>query len=223
MNFVISICGKKSFGELETICREMELPLNIVMHGRGTAVQSMLDILGIEETEKRVIVSVCRNDKTAEFIREEKKRLFIGVPGHGIIISIPVKSIGSGRTVDFLNGGAAEEKYSPSINYAYELIAVIANEGRTELVMNAARAAGATGGTVLHGKGTGKESDEKFFNVSIAAEKEVILIVAKSEQKAAIMSSILKNAGIGTAANAIVFSLPVSEVAGFGMIDGANE
>ena len=49
------------------------------------------------------------------------------------------------------------------------------------------------------------------------------MIVAKSEQKAAIMSSILKNAGIGTAANAIVFSLPVSEVAGFGMIDGANE
>ena len=54
----------------------MELPLNIVMHGRGTAVQSMLDILGIEETEKRVIVSVCRNDKTAEFIREQIFKLY---------------------------------------------------------------------------------------------------------------------------------------------------
>lgn len=222
MNYVISICSKRSFSELESICREMEIPLSIAMHGRGTAVQSMLDILGIEETEKRIIVSVCKSEKAAEFIREQKRRLFIGVPGHGIVISIPVKSIGGGRTVNFLSEGAAEEKGFPAVNYAYELITVVANEGRTELVMNAARAAGAAGGTVLHGKGTGRESDEKFFNMSIAAEKEVILIVAKKEQKAAIMSSILKNAGIGTAANAIVFSLPVSEVAGFGMFDSTD-
>ena len=37
------------------------------------------------------------------------------------------------------------------------------------------------------------------------------------------MRSILKKAGANTDAEAIVFSLPTSEVAGFGMFDDINE
>lgn len=88
------------------------------------------------------------------------------------------------------------------MNLEYELIIVIANEGRTDVVMDAARGAGATGGTVLHGKGTGKGSTENFFSVSIATEKEVILIVTKKEEKAKIMRAIVEKAGAGTEANA---------------------
>ncbi len=83
------------------------------------------------------------------------------------------------------------------------------------MVMDAARAAGATGGTVIHGKGVGQENAKKFFNVSIAQEKEVVYdIVAYRPQKAAIMQSILKLAGPDSKAGAIVLSLPVSEIAG---------
>ena len=88
-----------------------------------------------------------------------------------------------------------------------------------DMVMNAARAAGATGGTVLHGKGEGNKNEEKFYNVSIASEKEVILIVARKEQKSDIMRSILEKAGPNTEAETVVFSLPTSEVAGFGLFD----
>ena len=95
---------------------------------------------------------------------------------------------------------------------------IVANEGRTDQVMNAARAAGATGGTVLHGKGTGSQN-KKFYNVSIAAEKEVILMVAQNDRKAAIMQSVLHHAGPDSEAGAILFSLPVSEVAGFGLME----
>lgn len=80
------------------------------------------------------------------------------------------------------------------IQFSYELIVAIANEGRTDTVMNAARAAGAMGGTVLHGKGTTSPESEKFLGVSIAKEKEVILIVARKEQKADIMRSIMTRA-----------------------------
>lgn len=120
--------------------------------------------------------------------------------------------------MEFLNNGKSA-KYAPRAAYPYELITVIANEGRTDDVMNAARKAGAAGGTVLHGKGTGRESEQMFFNVSIASEKEVVLIVAKAEQKTEIMQAILREAGPGTHANAIVFSMPVSETAGFGIFD----
>lgn len=110
-------------------------------------------------------------------------------------------------------------KTAPPAGYAYELIVVVASEGQTDLVMNAARAAGARGGTVLHGKGTGAKADPKFHNISIAEEKEVILIVSKSEEKSEIMRSILRKAGPDTPAKAVVFSLPTSEVAGFGFFD----
>ena len=66
----------------------------------------------------------------------------------------------------YLNNGEQQPaRYTPELNGKYELIVIVANEGRTDQVMNAARAAGATGGTVLHGKGTGalKEEIRKYL------------------------------------------------------------
>lgn len=216
MNFIISITSPEALPVLTGVCEDMALPLNVTLSGRGTAVKSMLDVLGIESNLKRIMFSVANEEKTREFITRQKRQLHIGVPGHGIVIAVPVKSIGGGKTVAYLRGEDGTAKYTPSLNYAYELIVVIANEGRTDTVMNAARAAGARGGTVLHGKGTGSEAAMRFLNISIADEKEVILIVAPTAEKTAIMSEILKKAGPDTDAKAIAFSLPTSAVAGFG-------
>ena len=210
MNYIISVCRPEAAAVFGDICLELCLPLSIKLYGRGTAVQSMLDILGIESTEKRVFITVADREKTKQLIKEHRRRMFIGVP---------IKSVGGGKTLEFLSGGSESAKYAPQQAYPYELIVAIANEGRSDLVMNAARAAGAAGGTVLHGKGTGGKA---FYNVSIADEKEVILIVSRSEQKSDIMRAIIENAGPGTAAGAIVFSLPVSEAAGFGMFEDTS-
>lgn len=222
MNFIISITSPEALPVLTGVCEDMALPLNVTLSGRGTAVKSMLDVLGIESNLKRIMFSVANEEKTREFITRQKRQLHIGVPGHGIVIAVPVKSIGGGKTVAYLRGEDGTAKYPPSLNYAYELIVVIANEGRTDTVMNAARAAGARGGTVLHGKGTGSEAAMKFLNISIADEKEVILIVAPTAEKTAIMSEILKKAGPDTDAKAIAFSLPTSAVAGFGFSGDAE-
>lgn len=219
MNYVISIINPDSLDRLSAICEELSLPLSVILHGHGTAVQSMLDLLGIESTEKRVVLSVASDEKTKALITAEKHNLHIGVPGHGIVIAVPVKSIGGGKAVAYLNGDSKLEKHAPTLNYAYELIVAIASEGSTDMVMNAARAAGARGGTVLHGKGTGAKDAPKFYNISIAEEKELVLIVAAADQKSEIMREILRKAGPGTPAGAIVFSLPTTEVAGFGLLE----
>lgn len=220
MNYVISIINPEEEKTLTTICQKLELPITVVLHGHGTAVRSMLDLLGIESNEKRMLITIAGREKTKELIREEKRQLFIGVPGHGIVVSVPVKSIGGGKTVAFLDKGRQMESKTPEFNFAYELILVICNEGRTDMVMNAAREAGAAGGTVLHGKGTASPEAEKFYNVSLAREKEIIMIVSKAEKKAGIMQTILKKAGPDSKAGSIVFSLPVNDVAGFGVFDG---
>ena len=218
MNYIISIINPDSLPLLNAICEELSLPLSVVFHAHGTAVKSMRELLGIESTERRVVVSVANDEKTKSLIASERRHMHIGVPGHGIILSGPIKSVGGGKAVAFLNGENNMEKHAPVLSCTYELIVVIASQGSTDLVMNAARAAGARGGTVLHGKGTGAKGDATFYNIAIAEEKEVILIVAASSEKAEIMRSILHSAGPGTKAGAIVFSLPISEVEGFALL-----
>ena len=219
MNYLISVVNPGAMDRVCEIAAALDLPQTVTLLGHRTAVQSMLDLLGIESTEKRVIMTVANPEKTRKFIKEMRRQVYIGIPGHGIIMAVPIKSVGGGKTLAYLNNGEQQPaRYTPELSNRYELIVIVANEGRTDQVMNAARAAGATGGTVLHGKGTGSQN-KKFYNVSIAAEKEVILMVAQNDRKAAIMQSVLHHAGPDSEAGAILFSLPVSEVAGFGLME----
>lgn len=218
MNFVISVINPNMSARLGSMCAELELPLCIELLGKGTATKSTLDILGLRARDYHVLITVANKEKTAEFIEEARRQLYIDAPGHGIVVATPIKSVGGGKTLSYLNAGSPDNG-APDINFDFELILAIANEGYTDLVMDAAREAGARGGTVLHGKGTGSKDAEKFFKVSIASEKEVVMIVARSYKKAAIMKSIINKAGMNTEAKAVVMSLPVSSVAGFGMLD----
>ena len=100
------------------------------------------------------------------------------------------------------------------MTFSHELIFVILNQGYTDDVMEAARTAGARGGTVLDAKGTGAGLAKKFFGVSLAEEKEILLIVSDMKEKMGIMKAIATQSGPDSPAGAISFTLPVSEVVG---------
>lgn len=219
MNYIITIVSPKDLAKVTAIHDELSVPVYATFIARGTAARSMLDLLGIESNKRRVVMAAANTEKAARLVEEIRKRLYIGVPGHGVVISVPIKSIGGGRTVNVLSEGEKPTKEMPQTSGKYELIVAIANEGRTDDVMNAARSVGAAGGTVLHGKGTATEETAKFLNISIASEKEVILIVAKKDRKSEIMRAVLEKAGPGKPAGAILFSVPVATVAGFGMYE----
>lgn len=219
MNFVISIIKPECAEVLNGIFDELKLPVNLTLPAYGTAVKSMLELLGIDSSERRVMMNIADGDKTKALIAKMKHSIHLGVPGHGIVLAVPIKSIGGGKTVEYLNSDGKSAKYSPPAQYLNELIIAIANVGHTDDVMNAARAAGARGGTVIHAKGTGVNNVQKFMSVSIADEKEIILIVSPAAAKSEIMRSILKKAGPDTESGAIVFSLPVSEAAGFAVLN----
>jgi len=94
----------------------------------------------------------------------------------------------------------------------YDLIVTIVNRGFSQVVMDAARAAGATGGTILHGKGSiGSKELEHFYNIVLQEEKEAVLIVTSKETRNAIMDAILHAANLASEAHGITFSLPVED------------
>ena len=73
MNYVISIIAPTAEEKLVGICAELEIPLSVVLRGRGTAVQSMLELLGIESCERRIFMSLADGEKSRRYIAEQKK------------------------------------------------------------------------------------------------------------------------------------------------------
>lgn len=96
----------------------------------------------------------------------------------------------------------------------YVTIVSIVNRGFTDLVMEAAKQAGARGGTVLTGRGSGNKEAEAFFGVTVTPEKEIVLILVEKELCDAVLSSINRGAGMNTKGMGIAFALPVYDLVG---------
>lgn len=73
MNYVISIVNPKEMKKLVEISRKLEITMGVVFLGHGTAVQSMLDLLGIESNEKRVAVMIVSPGKDTGTDQRRKK------------------------------------------------------------------------------------------------------------------------------------------------------
>lgn len=101
----------------------------------------------------------------------------------------------------------------------YDLIMTIINHGDSDVVMEAAKGAGATGGTVLTARSLGSKEAERFFGISIQEEKEIVLIVVEKENRKDIMQAIHKAAGLNTKSRGISFSLPIDDVIGMTSIE----
>ena len=223
LNLVMTIVSRASHEAMEDVIHSMKLPLALTLYAKGTATMEHLSLHGLAPTEYALILTVADEEQTRRLIRQTRLRMFIDIPGNGIMMSVPLKSVGGGKTMAYLTDNKTVTGDMPDMNTTHELIVVILNEGCSDMVMAAARPAGATGGTVLAGKGTGARESEKFLGISLASEKDVVLIVAEKTKKAAIMKAIMKNAGPGTQAGAICFSLPVTNVEGLRRIDAEDD
>lgn len=217
--YVISILDRNRADKMVALHKEAGITVCLSNLAVGTAKKDHLDLHELEATEKTVINAVASGPAVKQLMKSAKRKMYIDIPGNGIMLSIPMKSVTGSRTLEFMTQGQTVGGTVPKMNITNELIVIILNEGHADTVMDAAREAGATGGTVLHAKGTGSANAEKFFGVSIAEEKDLIYILAPSKKKAAIMKAVNEKCGLGTEAGAVSFSLPVSDVAGIRRID----
>ncbi len=199
--------------------------VSFVSFGRGTATSGILNTFGLEKTEKAIIHTIIANENFPAVRRELERKYYIDVPGMGVAFLVPLAAVGGKKQLrmlvgeqEFLKGEETELK-----NTEQELIVVIANQGFTEKIMDAARAHKARGGTVIHAKGTGSQGTEKFFGFVLAEEKEMIYIVVPSSNRNAVMHAIMNEAGLTSKAQAVCFSLPVTATAGMRLAADSDE
>lgn len=77
--------------------------------------------------------------------------------------------------------------------------------------MEAARRAGATGGTVTKGRLTDIEQFTEFVNTEVDEEREILFILAPSKITKDIMERVNKDFGITSPANGIIFAVPTEK------------
>ena len=216
-----TIIDRKNSKKYIDLYKKDKLEVMYITLGEGTARGDILDYLGLEASEKMVIFNFVQQRDWMLTKKDLQRKLQIDAPGEGIAFLVPLSSIGGKRTLQFLldRQELPESEESTLKDTTYELIVAIADQGNLEMVMDAARGAGASGGPVIHAKGTGMEYAEKYLGVTIAAEKAMIFIVTKKDQKNSIMKAIMEQAGMQTPAKTIVFSLPVTDTAGLRLVD----
>ena len=183
----------------------------------GAADSSLLSALGLSAADKTLFFGVTPTRRVHRLMTRFMTDMGINLPQSGVAISIPVTSISGKTSLEALLGGQkfdVNEVNKMPESSPYALLVAICEGGSTDNVMDAARAAGARGGTVVHAKGTAGELAKKFMGMSLANEKEVILIICREEDRRTIMQGIMDKAGIDTPAHTILFTLPVEETAG---------
>ena len=197
--------------------RRGNVPMQYEWHGLGTASSEMMDILGLGTPEKRVLLTVLPKPFADRMGRKLKEAAVIGTKNSGIAFTLPMSGANHLllQMLEALQGEETTERGKSGMeDMKYALIAAVVNQGYSENVMEAARGAGAGGGTVIPGRRTGSEEAIQFWGMSIQEEKEMILIITEQENKLKIMQAISAKCGLHSEADGLVLSLPIDTVIG---------
>lgn len=213
------IATPKLVHKAEALYKEGMVPVQYVVHAQGTASSEIMDMLGLGGVEKDLMLSMLPKELADKMLKKLRNTLHLGMPNTGIAFTVTMSSC-SGHMLRLMESIQPKDEERSGrdewkdMDNQYRAIMAIVNQGFSEEVMNAARPMGATGGTVFHSRRIGSEEAMKFWNISIQQEREVVLILAKKENKKSIMQAINKECGMRSRANGIVLSLPVDELIG---------
>lgn len=218
--YVMIITDREYGGDFEEFLKGRGVKNIIETLANGTAMPSVLDSFGLEKTEKIILGFIAEGGKAAEIRKGLYDEMNLAAAGGGIAVILPVDGVGGESSLKYFSEETDKGERIAMENTEYKcvMLTVIADKGNSDTVMEAARGAGATGGTVVRAKGTGA-AIAKFFGITISADKEIIYIVAKREKRDDIMHAIMEKAGKASGAHGIVFSLPIDAVAGIAGMD----
>lgn len=200
--------------QMKLILNKNNISVQCVTHGVGTASSSVLDYFGLTETKKSIYFSIIPDYLNEKILNQINKEFNIESPGTGIAFTVPISSSNKYLSTIFDKNKKIEEKNAMDNIDKYHLIVTIVLEGHLEQVMNAAKRAGATGGTVIRGRGLGNKEAVKFLGLELEPERDVVLNIVDEKIKKEVMEEITKAVGIKTKGKGICISLPIDAAIG---------
>lgn len=177
-----------------------------IIPGRALTNSRLMQMLSLADIDQDVVFTIMGQETDnvmaaiAKAAKEEPKKLAgmaVLLDISGMLFRVP------GRDCE------VNEERENTMQSGCKLITVIVNHGYADDVMTAARQAGALGGTIMTGRGTGTEEDVKFFGISLVPEKEILMIVADTETVPAILKAVNNEPSIRQPGGGVVYHMNV--------------
>ncbi len=225
LRMLVIITDKPVEKKVVKILDDFRVKVRYQFRGKGTASSEFLEICGLSESGRIITAGLVLKSSVHGVFEALDEKLRIWERGRGIAFTVPVSGLQNyllkqleEEQLENESGDAKrkEEDMKEELKeeMSYVMVLVACNQGYSGEVMEAARGAGATGGTILKSRRQGLEEPVKFMEVSIQEEQEVISIVVPKNIKKEVMKEISEKCGCQTPARGIILSLPVDEIIG---------
>lgn len=224
------IIDSKLTPKAEAIFKKTNIHIQYRFCAEGTATNQTLDYLGLDRSDKTVFLCVVPKIRAHGLIEKIADTLYLRDRGSGIAFTIPIDGVSNPimKLLDEESKEILQNKTQNEVNKvmeqaSFDLIMAVMNRGYSEKVMEAAKSAGARGGTVVNARQVGLEESLNFWGISIQQEREIIAIVAPKENKTNIMRAIGEKFGMKSEAHGLILSLPVDHIEGIDIADNTED
>ncbi len=217
---LVLIAAPKLADKAITLFKNNSLTIQYRINAEGTASSDIMDMLGLGSIDKCIIAGMVQKDMGELMLGKLHSQLRLDTVNSGIAFTLPLNGA-SNIVLHMLNqnaekdtsGTSRKERYIMS-DTKYSLITAVVNRGFSGDVMEAAKAAGASGGTVMHSRSIIGSDSTGFSIPNAKEEKEIVLIIADVDNKLDIMRAVTEKCGVKSEAAGIVMSLPIDSVMG---------
>ena len=118
--YIIAVTDRDRAGEMAELYQAAGLHLTLTKLGRGTAPREALSIYGLDATPKAIVSAVADGEMQKQIFKNAKRRMQIDIPGNGVMLAVPLKSVAGARTLAYLTDNR-EMGGKPSMEFAHEL------------------------------------------------------------------------------------------------------
>lgn len=176
---------------------------------RGTVNNKVLNFFGLTDIRKEMVLMAGETDKVYKALEKLDKEFKFEKPNHGIAFTTSISNILGTRSCKI---SKIEERGVDNI--MYQAITVIVDKGKAEDVIDAATKAGSKGGTIINARGSGVHETSKLFAMEIEPEKEIVIILAKTEDTDKIITSIKDDLKIDEPGKGIIYTQEINKAYG---------
>lgn len=181
-----------------------------ILLGKGSINNHLLEILDLSDVRKEIVLMIAEKTLVSQALEELSRKFTFEKPNHGVAFTAPVTSFLGVRYCSYNNG-----KESRGVeNTMYHAIFTVVDKGNAEAVIEAATSAGSRGATIINARGSGIHENNMLFSMAIEPEKEIVMILSKSDLSEAIVASIKEHLKIEKPGNGIMFVLDVNKTYG---------
>ena len=227
IKLLVGIINKEDEDKFSEIVNDCATAVHFSGIGYGTARSSYMSYFGFNEIEKRITFSLIPDMAEHNILSAIGHGLKLYLVGRGIAFTVPLSGISNIINDAILSGDAKLDSPKPRApiskkkekNRMHELVIAVVNRKYTDVSIEAARAAGATGATVFHTKSVNNAKAEQAIGTTIDQETDSVLFLTTREYKTRIMEAVRDAAGLKTEGGAIIFSLPVVDLVGIGRFE----